>query len=240
MLIEADLHTHTCASTHAFSTIKENCRYASRYGLRGIAMTDHMTAMEDSPHEWHFHNMSCLPRAISGVYVLKGVELNVIDSEGNVDMKESLLKKMEWCVASMHRTVLDGSDRDANTRAYLKLCENPYIDVIGHPTTDAFPYDMEKCLKAFKEYGKLPEVNESSIVTKDGSRRNCIEMLKICKKYEIPVAVDTDAHYCELVGMVTESEKLIEELGFPIRLVENASWENIVERVRSRHPNINI
>ena len=240
MMIEADLHTHTCASTHAFSTIKENCRYASRYGLKCIAMTDHMTAMEDAPHEWHFHNMEILPRAISGVYVLKGVELNVIDTEGNVDMNESLLKKMEWCVASMHRSVFKCSDSEQITNAYLKLCENPYIDVIGHPTSDAFPFDMEKCLKAFREYGKLPEVNESSIVYKDGSRKNCAEMLRICKKYEIPVVLDTDAHYCELVGMTSESEKLIREVGFPIELVENASWERIRERVRKKHPSSNI
>ena len=157
MLIEADLHTHTCASTHAYSTIKENCRYASRYGLKAIAMTDHMIGTQDAPHIWHFENMKCLPRAISGVYVLKGVELNITGSGGGVDMDETLLKKMEWCVASLHHSVVGEMDADAVTSAYLHAAENPYIDVIGHPINPAYPFDMEKCLKAFKEHDKLIE-----------------------------------------------------------------------------------
>lgn len=240
MLIEADLHTHTCASTHAYSTIKENCRYASRYGLKAIAMTDHMIGTQDAPHIWHFENMKCLPRAISGVYVLKGVELNITGSGGGVDMDETLLKKMEWCVASLHHSVVGEMDADAVTSAYLHAAENPYIDVIGHPINPAYPFDMEKCLKAFKEHEKLVEVNENMLVYRSGAAKVCAEMLRICKKYEIPVVVDTDAHYCELVGMVPRSEKLIEELGFPIGLVENTSWDKIHERVRAKHPDLYI
>ena len=66
MIIEADLHTHTLASTHAYSTIKENCQCAAEYGLKAIAMTDHMINMPDSPHIWHFENLFTLPDKICG------------------------------------------------------------------------------------------------------------------------------------------------------------------------------
>ena len=41
MHLQGDMHTHTIASTHAYSTITENCEWAAKYGMKGIAMTDH-------------------------------------------------------------------------------------------------------------------------------------------------------------------------------------------------------
>ena len=54
MHLQGDMHTHTIASTHAYSTITENCEWAAKYGMKGIAMTDHAMNMPDSPHIWHF------------------------------------------------------------------------------------------------------------------------------------------------------------------------------------------
>ena len=53
MHLQGDMHTHTIASTHAYSTITENCQWAEKYGMKGIAMTDHAMKMPDSPHIWH-------------------------------------------------------------------------------------------------------------------------------------------------------------------------------------------
>lgn len=240
MIIEADLHTHTLASTHAYSTIKENCQCAAEYGLKAIAMTDHMINMPDSPHIWHFENLFTLPDKICGVYVLKGTEANIIDTEGTLDVDHSLLKKLDWVVASMHRWTFEPKDYYTHTKAYLAAAKNPAIDVIGHCTTSLYPFDMEKCLKAFKEYGKLVEINENSIFNKKGSLKGCIEALKICKKYEIPVVVNTDCHFCDAIGQTPHAEKLIEELGFPMRLVYNADWEKIREYVLKKHPDCKI
>ena len=54
MHLQGDMHTHTIASTHAYSTITENCQWAEKYGMKGIAMTDHAMKLPDSPHIWHF------------------------------------------------------------------------------------------------------------------------------------------------------------------------------------------
>ncbi len=47
MHLQGDMHTHTIASTHAYSTITENCQWAAKYGMKGIAMTDHAMKMPD-------------------------------------------------------------------------------------------------------------------------------------------------------------------------------------------------
>ena len=240
MIIQADLHTHTLASTHAYSTIRENCQCAAQYGLKAIAMTDHMINMPDSPHIWHFENLKALPDRICGVSVLKGAEVNIINSDGGLDVEASLAKRLDWIVASMHKWTIGTTDYYSNTKAYLSAAKNPLIDVIGHCTTAVFPFDMEKCLKAFKEYGKLVEINESSIMNKKGSRQNSVEVLKICKKYDIPIVVNTDCHYCESIGQTPAAAQLIEDNDFPMRLVYNSDWEIIRELVLKKHPDCNI
>ena len=79
MKIIADTHTHTVASTHAYSTLLENVQYAKKAGLRAIAITDHGPSMPDAPHMWHFSASNIVPKQIDFVSVLFGVEANIID-----------------------------------------------------------------------------------------------------------------------------------------------------------------
>ena len=237
MFIEADLHTHTVASTHAYSTITENCRAAADKGLKAIAMTDHYLTMPDAPHIWHFNNLRVLPRSLFGVTVLKGAEVNIINYDGELDISESDISKLEWVVASYHKYMFSelSTDPKVVTDGYLKLCRNPYVDVIGHPTTDYFPFEYERAIKAFKEYDKLVEVNESSIKLKKGSAKNVVPILEMCKKYEVPVVVNTDAHFWDAIGEVPVSEKILRDIDFPRRLVANADWEYIKSRINKKH-----
>lgn len=241
MQLQGDMHTHTIASTHAYSTITENCLWAAKYGLKIIAMTDHAPAMPDSPHIWHFENMKCLPGTIEGVTVLKGAEAN-ITSDGTLDLDDRMLSKLEWVVASMHRyegCLVPTTERE-HTDIYIKIAKNPHVDVIGHCTTAVFPFDFEKGLKAFKEYGKLVEINESSIMNKKGSRENSVEVMKICKKYEIPIVIDSDCHFCQLIGQTPIALQMAEELDFPRRLIINGDYDRICEYIRSKRPDSGI
>ena len=238
MNIIGDMHTHTLASTHAYSTITENCKSAAEKGIKIIAMTDHWGEMPDSPHIWHFDNLRVLPRHICGVTVLRGVETNILNNEGELDMPRKTLEKLEWVVASMHRQVYEPSTVQNHTVAYLKAAEDPIVDVIGHCTTSMFPIDFEKCIKKFKECGKLVEINESSILYKKGSYENSYEVLQLCKKYEVPVVFDSDAHYCELIGVVDTAKKIASEVGFPERLVINSDFDRLTEYIHRKHPDI--
>lgn len=238
MKIIGDMHTHTLASTHAYSTITENCRSAAERGIKIIAMTDHWGEMPDSPHIWHFDNLRILPSKICGVTVLKGVETNILNNDGELDMPRKTLERLEWVVASMHRQVYQPSTAENHTRAYLKVAEDPIVDVIGHCTTDVYPVDFETCIKKFKECGKLVEINESSILYKKGSFENSYEVLKLCKKYEVPVVFDSDAHYCDLIGVVDTAQKVASEVDFPTELVINADHDKLIDFIHRKHPEI--
>lgn len=236
----ADLHTHTVASTHAYSTITENCRFADEHGIKLIAMTDHAMTMPDAPHCWHFHNLKILPRKIENVTVLKGAEANIIDYDGNIDLDEETLGYLEWVVGSYHKYTCKPSTVEEHTRGYLNIAKNPIIDVIGHPTTAMFEYDMEKCVKSFKEYEKIVEINESSILYKRGSKQNALELMKLCKKYEVYISIDSDAHFHELVGIAPNSIEMAESISFPSKLIINSDYDMLREFIKRKNPQLNI
>ena len=84
----ADMHTHTVASTHAYSTITENAAWASKHGIKYLGMTDHGINMQDAPNTWHFENLKILPEYLEGVRIFRGIEANILDTYGNVDIPE--------------------------------------------------------------------------------------------------------------------------------------------------------
>ena len=238
MKIIADLHTHTVASTHGFSTIKEIVDVAAQKGLSAVAITDHTPASTDGPHVWHFNNLhKAIPREVNGLKMIYGAESSIIDYEGNIDFPHEECAALDWMIASFHKDMLKPASFEEHTNMYLKLAENDDIDVIGHCATVVCPFDYEKCLKKFKECGRLVEINESTILWKN-TRENYREIIRICRKYEIPVVINTDAHFCTIVGDVTESLKLAEEIGLPEKLVVNADWDRLYAYIQSRHGKI--
>ena len=72
-----DTHTHTVASTHAYSTLQEYVVMAKQKGIKLFATTDHGPDMADAPHFWHFVNLRVIPRIVDGVGILRGIEANI-------------------------------------------------------------------------------------------------------------------------------------------------------------------
>lgn len=235
MLIEADLHCHSLASSHAYSTVNEMAAAAAKKGLKGFALTDHAPEMWDAPHIWHFHNLVILPRKISGAVVFRGAEANVNSFEGTLDMTEDDLRALEWVVASFHIQVIKPGSLEENTKAYIKTIENnKWIDAIGHCTTNRYPVDFEPIVKKCAECGKFVEINESSIIYKKGSRENSYTILKLCKKYGVQVVVNTDSHYCDLIGETSNAQQIISELDFPKKLIFNSDFDRVCEYISKR------
>lgn len=238
LFIEADTHCHSVASTHAYSTIKEICTSCARKGVKLVALTDHSPAMPDAPHIWHFHNLRSLPRMIEGVTVIRGVEANIVSMDGSLDMDGNELAKLEWTVASFHSPIIKPTTVDEHTSAYIELAKNPLVDVIGHCTTSYFPFDYEKALLEFKKNNKLVEINESSIRSKKSPVENVSELLNLCKIHEVPIVINSDGHYCDVVGEIPLASKIIKEIDFPLDLIVNRKAEGILEYIRAKRGNI--
>lgn len=237
MKMVLDTHTHTIASAHAYSTVTEMAMAAGEKGLELLAITDHGPALGDSSHKLHFMNYHVLPREMYGVRMLYGVELNILDEKGTVDLDEAILERQDLCIASFHTACTKAGTLEENTQAYLGAMENPYVDIIGHPEDGYIPVDFERLVKKAKEKKILLEINNSSVKTafyRLNTRENMKTMLTLCKEYQVPVSVGTDAHYAGAIGEFGQAVEVLREVDFPESLVANVSTERFFDLLRQR------
>lgn len=232
-----DVHTHTIASGHAYNTIMEMAKAAFDKGLHLLGITEHAPAMPGSCNTIYFHNLKVVPRLLCGIEVMFGAELNILDYDGHVDLDLRSLKQLDLKIASMHSYCINPGTKAENTRAVLGAIRNPLVDIIGHPDEGCFALEYEAVVEAAKETNTLLEVNNNSLNpngARKGARENLIKMLELCRQYEQPVVMNSDAHvFCD-VGRHDFSEKLIEELGFPEELIVNRSVDVFKEYINRK------
>ena len=231
MNIKVDTHSHTLVSGHAYNTIQEMAKMAKEHGMEAIAFTEHAPEMPGTCGIFYFENLKILPRERYGIKMLFGTELNIMDSEGTVDMRDGLLKHLDIVIASIHTPCFCGErTKEAVTRAYVNVMKNPYINIIGHPDDSRFPIDYEVLVKTAKETGTLLEVNNSSL-REDNKRENADEnirvMLEYCKKYEVPITTGSDSHLDLDAGKLNLAEQILAECHFPEELIVTPSLEKV-------------
>ena len=88
MKILLDVHTHTVASGHAFSTLQEMVRTAADKGLQILGITEHTGGIPGTCSPIYFRNLPVVPRLMYGVELLLGAEINIVDYEGSLDLEE--------------------------------------------------------------------------------------------------------------------------------------------------------
>ena len=235
--LRADLHTHTLASGHAFGTVKEMVAEAAARGLDMIAITDHAPAMPGSCQSIYFSNLGAVPRRIGDIAVLRGCEANVLDLDASLDLPARILKRLDWVIASLHNNVLYPRIGADYTAAYLALAENPYVDMIGHPDSPEYPFDMERVIPALAAAGKAVELNEHhAFDLAPQNTENARRIAGLCARHGAFVAVDSDAHSCWDLGRGERALAMLEEMNFPEKLVLNASPQRVLDFIKSKKP----
>jgi len=231
MRLEADLHVHTIASGHGYSTIKEIAASAREKNLKMIAITDHGLQMPGAPHWYHFTNLISLPRVMEEVEVLRGVEANILDLQGSIDMPESILTDyLDIVLAGLHETTgYSGSGTEENTKAIIAAIQNPQVHVITHPGNPKYPVNAEEVVIAAKKYHKALEINNSSFVVRPGSFSACTELAKLAQKHNILVCINSDAHICYNVGETTNALALALKAGIRREQILNTSVHKVKE-----------
>lgn len=238
MNIKTDLHCHTIASDHAYSTVMELAIEAKQKDLELIAITDHAPVLGDAPMEWHFSCQNLIPREVGGVTILRGAEVNIINEDGEIDLKEGVLKRLDLVIASVHPPCLKPFEEEKNTDIFIKAMENKYVDIAGHCDRSFFPINHERFVKAVGDMGKLIEINAHSLDYKENAE-NCRKVALMCKKHRVPVVVSSDAHFCMTVGDFKKAEEMLSEIDFPTELIYNISGKDVIDYLE-RTKNIKI
>jgi DNA polymerase (family 10) len=165
--LRGDLHTHTNASDGKAS-LEEMVEAARASGLDYLAVTDHSAGvgmgigLEPDALPRHLERIRELAATLDGFTLLAGVEVDVM-VDGSLYYEDDLLAQCDWVVASLH--VGQRQDSERATRRLLSAIENPYVDVIAHPSgrllgrRDGYDFDVQAVVEAAADTGTFLEIN---------------------------------------------------------------------------------
>ncbi|MGW2565003.1 DNA polymerase/3'-5' exonuclease PolX [Streptomyces sp. NPDC001537] len=200
--LRGDLHSHTDL-TDGLAPLEEMAQAAAERGWAYYAITDHGPdmAMQRMTEERMLAQRERV-RELDGTYatrgrrgglrLLHGVELN-IGPDGEVDWPGEFLAGFDLCVASVHSHFNQG--REALTRRIVRACENPYVNIIGHPTTriigkrPGIDADLDAIFAACARTGTALEINAHP----DRLDLRDEDILR-AGRHGVKFAVDSDAH----------------------------------------------
>ena len=237
MEIVLDLHTHTIASGHAYSTMQEMAKSSSEKNLKILGITEHSPGIPGTCDPIYFRNLHIIPREMYGVRLLLGSELNIIDYNGNLDLSPSYYELMDLRIAGIHSLCYTPGNIDQNTSAMIGAIKNKYVDIISHPGDGAAILDFEPIVLASKEHNTLLEINNSSLSpvrNKAIAKENYLTILKLCKKYEVPVILGSDAHISFDIANYSNLYQLLNETEFPQELIINDKPDLLLSRLQKQ------
>lgn len=243
----ADYHTHTLYSrnNHGKSTIEENVEEAINMGLKEIFITDHgpghlFYGIERNKLKEIRKTIDELNEKYKGkIKVKMGVEANVVDYNGEIDLKPEEIEVFDIINVGYHNGVKFKNIKSfwnyfimnflakfsskirkniisKNTDAMIKIVEKYPIFMITHPS-DKIEMDIEKLAKACAKKGTYLEINSSH-------GHLSVEELNIAKKTGCKFTVGSDAHRASRVGKVEDSLNRIKEANLDIDDVVNVDF----------------
>lgn len=202
--LRGDLHTHTNL-TDGIASLADMVDAAAGRGYAYYAVTDHapnlsMQRMSDEKILAQREEVRRLDRKYRRMTLLHGAELN-IDADGEVDWPGEFLAGFDVCVASVHSHFT--LPRAQMTRRLVRACENPHVNVIGHPTTRMLGHrvgidaDWDEVFRAAARTGTALEVN--SLPDRLDLRD---EDILAARRFGVKFAIDSDSHATSNLGLI--------------------------------------
>jgi len=194
--IRGDLHTHTTLSD-GLASLEEMVAAAAQRGYAYYAVTDHapnlyMERMTSSKALAQRDHLRRLGRAYPQLRLLHGTELN-IGPDGGLDWPDDFLAGFDLCIASVHSHF--SQPRADITRRIIHACENPHVNIIGHPTTrligkrPPIDADWDAIFTACARTGTALEIDAFP------DRLDLpADLIRLARRHGALFAIDTDSH----------------------------------------------
>jgi DNA polymerase (family 10) len=200
--LRGDLHMHT-TETDGKESIAGMAAAARAGGLEYIAITDHSKslAMANGLDERRALEHAARIRAADGrdgLRLLAGIECD-IRPDGSMDLETDCLAALDLVVASIHSAF--NQDRRQMTDRILRALENPYVDILGHPTgrlilrREPYPLDVEAVLDAAARHGVAVEIN----CQLDRLDLNDVHA-RLARDRGVSIVISSDAHSTAALG----------------------------------------
>ncbi len=195
--IRGDLHMHTVYSDGKH-TIEDMAKAAKEMGYEYIAITDHSKrltvakGLDEKRILQEFEEIDKINEKIEGMTIFKGMEVDILE-DGSLDMSDEVLAQMDVVLVAVHYKF--NLPKEKQTTRILKAFDNPYVNILAHPTgrmiqmREPMELDMEKILQKAKESGVCMEINAQP----DRLDLNDI-YIKMAKEMGVKMAINTDSH----------------------------------------------
>lgn len=196
--IKGDLHTHTIASD-GVNTLQEMVQAAIELEYEYIGISDHAPSVQsrglkevEKIVQETRENIDQLNKAQSDIKILYGYEVNIL-ADATISLPDEILSQLDYAIASIHGAFKQ--DRAQITKRLINAVENPYINIIGHPSgrliNEREPYDVDwrKFFTAVKDNDKILEINSQP------NRLDLAEdLVEDAVNRGIELMINTDAH----------------------------------------------
>lgn len=230
-MIKGDYHTHTNASDGK-CPMKDNVKRAVELGLKEVAITEHSfgTLLCHLTYpKFDFEKVSQeLKNRDGDIRVLVGVEGNLLNPNGDMDVPDSVVPHCDILQLGFHRflqpkhlkgnlsfVLINGfAPRkkretlvDVNTKAYLSAMDRYPIDVLVHLNHRAL-VDVAAVAKKAKEKNIYVELNEKHISTLEKD-------IDVLVESGVNFIIGSDAHETAKIGKFDKVMKFVEKHGVP-------------------------
>ncbi|MCM8772128.1 MAG: DNA polymerase/3'-5' exonuclease PolX [Candidatus Omnitrophica bacterium] len=192
--IKGDLHVHSKFSD-GVETIEEIALIAKSLGYEYIGICDHSKTskiaggLDEDTLKRRNEEIDRVNDKIKGIKVLKGMEVDIL-ADGSLDYSDKILEELDFVIASIHQ----GFKKNVTERI-KRAIENPYVDIIGHPTgrllsgREGYDVNIDEIIEYAGRFGVALEIN----CYPDRLDLNDVNILK-GKNKKVIFALGTDAH----------------------------------------------
>lgn len=195
--LRGDVHMHTTESDGR-ERIETMAAAAQARGLQYIAITDHTQSLamanglDEARTLAHAENIRTFSKTLTGFSVLAGAEVDIL-SDGRLDLADDCLKQLDVVIVSLHSNLQQ--DENDTTRRLIRAIENPYVDIVGHPTArwllrrDGAKVRLETVIDAAVANGVALEIN-----SQPHRLDLCDSHARLARDRGAKLAINSDAH----------------------------------------------
>jgi DNA polymerase (family 10) len=195
--LKGDVHMHTTESDGR-ERLETMAAAAQANGLHYIAITDHTQSLamanglDESRTLAHAEKIRTFSKSLTGFAVLAGAEVDIL-SDGRLDLADECLKQLDVVIVSLHSNLQQ--DEDDTTRRLIRAIENPYVDIVGHPTArwllrrEGAKFKLEKVIDAAVANGVALEIN-----SQPHRLDLCDSHARLARDKGAKLSINSDAH----------------------------------------------
>ncbi len=203
--LRGDLHAHS-DFTDGRDTLRDMALAARARGYEYLAITDHsqrlamVRGLDADRLLAQMEAIDAVNDSLGGVTLLKGIEADILE-DGSLDLPDAVLARLDIRVCSVHSHFR--LSREAQTERLLRAMDNPYLNVLGHPTgrllgkREPYAVDMDRVLEGARQRGCFVEINAQP----DRLDLNDLHARR-AKDLGVRVAISTDAHAAGQLALV--------------------------------------